>query len=342
MEGNSTEKTLGVIIYLTIMTVIIALFGWHFPILLPLTIWLSTLSLIFMIVRWNEKVGLILVAACYMLFALVMQSLVNAVVISFSFVFAGLSMGYSIKRKWEFGPLFSLVTAGYLISIICSIVLVNIVSGINQIEKRIIEPMTIFLHDIETTLQKSIAQSAEHPLYDTLLSQIDTGFDVQSYIYLLSAIIPAFFIIVSMIFAYFTVSASKSMLKRIGVSCDYLPKFHQLQANRGMGWIYLLGFISLLFFENATIRVAFVNVLLIISVVLAMCGFSVADYFVKRAGIYKVLRVIIYVIVFFISTIVATILPWLHPFNLLLIVGIADSMFDFRKLRRTKKGEYHG
>ncbi len=342
MEQNETSKMIGLVACLTIITVMVALIGWYLPVLMIATIWISTLPIVFIVVKWNEKVALIVIAIGYFLFAIITQNLVNAAVISFTFAFAGLSMGYSIKRKWEFRPLFSAVTVGYLLSILGSVVLVNTISGVNQIEKHIIEPMTIFLNNIQTTLQENIAQIAEHPIYGLLFNQIEREFDVQTYIYLLSAMIPAFFIIICMMFAYFTITASKMMLKRIGLPYSYLPSFHQLQANRGTAWVYLLGYILLLFFENSTMRAAFVNILLIISVLLAMCGLSVADYFVKRAGIYRFLRVIIYVIVFFASTLVATILPLLHPFNLLLIVGILDSMFDFRKLWRTKKGEYHG
>jgi len=91
--------------------------------------------------------------------------------------------------------------------------------------------------------------------------------------------------------------------------------------------------------DNNVISAALVNITFILFMVMSLCGVSVLDYFIHRAGVPGVFRIIIYMVLVVILTIMSMAMPLLHPIYFFAVLSLGDSIFDFRRLKN--KGEHY-
>ncbi|MBZ4646734.1 MAG: hypothetical protein PWR27_2496 [Petroclostridium sp.] len=331
MSYNWDTKRLLEAAYLTAIMTFFAAAGLYVPGLMVFTIFLSAIPLVILTIKAGEKIAILSIAACYILIILLTGEIIVATTTLFSFCFAGLALGYGLKSKWEFNKLFIFSSGAYLVSLLATILLINNIEGINLIDKLIIEPVTEFFTQAEKDLNEVAKALGNNQVYAgglTILKDI------------VGLLIPSFFIVSSTLFGYITLILSKSILNRIGYDYRYLPRFFELKVNRGTAVVFVLSFILSITINEVTISAALANITFILSVILMVCGLSVLDFFVKKAGIPGYVRVIIYIIVFAITTLLGVVIPLLHPLNALIILALIDSTFDFRKLGH--KGENHG
>jgi uncharacterized protein YybS (DUF2232 family) len=153
-------------------------------------------------------------------------------------------------------------------------------------------------------------------------------------------LVPGFLIISSAVFGFISLFLSKMVVCRIGYDYKYLPVFSELKVSRVTTGVFTISFLLFMFSDQTIFSAAIANIALILSIILMVCGISVMDYFVKKAGIPGIVRVIIYIIGFSITTVLALIIPVLHPFYILIVLTLVDSALDLRKL--SHKGENHG
>ncbi len=338
MDHNENTGILLETAYLTAITIIIAVLGVHIPGVMVFTVFLSAIPLVIITIRTNEKITLLSILVSYIIIILLTGQVISATTTVLSCGFAGLTVGYGLKRKWQFKELLVLASAAYLLSILAMILLLNYIEGVNQIEKLIMEPSRQWFAGLELRMREMIKAFEGNPLYANNLEELKDRLNmVEDYIYVINMLIPSFFIISSAFLGYVTVTLSKIVLKRFKYDSKYLPCFSELVVSKGMTIVFIVSFVLLLFVDQMTLRAAIINVNFILSVILMVGGLAVLDFFVKKASIPGAVRVIIYLTVFGISLILGVILPFLHPANILVLIAMADSMFDFRKLRHGRE-----
>jgi uncharacterized protein YybS (DUF2232 family) len=158
--------------------------------------------------------------------------------------------------------------------------------------------------------------------------------------YAFKLIIPGILIVSSAFLSYITLMSIKTLLIKTKHDFSHLPAFYELRVSRGTVLIFVVIFILLLFVKQSKIYAALVNINLILYSVFIFIGVSVIDFFARRTRVPGIIRTIIYFPIFIILSVVGLLLPFLHPFNFLIIVSVTDCVFDFRKLRA--RGEKDG
>jgi uncharacterized protein YybS (DUF2232 family) len=337
MDHNRNAKKLLEVIYLTIATVILAVIGFYIPVLM----FLSAVPLAVLSVKTNEKVALLSAAGSYMFLIILTQQIVLATTILFAFGFAGIAIGHGLKRKWTFSEMFFISAGAYLFSLLTTILFLNYVEGVNQINQLItlrIKALEELITQIEANLHETGALLGDEQKYADFFS-IGKA-ELVRIEYIIRLFIPSFFIISSAFSGYLALMSSKAILSRSGYDYKYFPAFSELRISRSAIVVFLLSFLLSSLATQQMIRGAFANIAFILSMVFMVCGLSILDFFVKKAGIPGVVRVIIYLIVFGIMMLLGIIVPFLHPVNILIILTLTDSIFNFRKLGH--KGENHG
>lgn len=333
MKRKWTARALLEMALFTAVVTAMALLGLYIPQLIIFAIILSAVSLVILVIRTDVKVGLLTTFATYALLMLATRQVMTTTAAVMSLAMTGLALGYGLKRKWQFRDLLLLSAAAYLVSILGIILLFNYVEGVNQINRFIIEPAKIFLEEVETNLQVMIDELKRYPFYAENVTELENRFIAEDYLYVLKIMIPSIFIISSVILGYVTLVISKKILNRMGYSFQYLPDFSQLRVTKGTALAYVVSFGLLLFVSHLTVRSALVNIIYIFSVILMTCGAATFVFFVKKAGIPFIVRVVIYLAVTLTSVLLMLVMPILHPSGALIILAIADSLFDFRKLK---------
>ncbi len=337
---NRTSKMLLEVACLTAITIVMSIIGLYVPQLAFFTIFLSAVTITILTVKIDEKVAILSVLVSYVLLILLTGHVITATTTILSFSFAGLTIGYGLKRRWDFREIFLSSSSAYLLSILIIIVLMNTVQGINVINEFIVKPSNDFFIEMEKSMEEALQIAGENPLLSEDMSTIKEQFDVEVLSNTMQYMIPSFFIVMSALLGYLTLALSKNILNKLKYDYKYLPNFAELKIAKETVVIFVVSFMLLLFIDQMTIRAALININFILAVVLMFCGLATVEFFIKKAGIPVIIRVIIYCVAFGMMTFLAMLLPIFHPVNMLIIVAVSDNIFDFRKL--TNIGEDHG
>lgn len=141
-------------------------------------------------------------------------------------------------------------------------------------------------------------------------------------------IMPSIIMIFSLITAYLNYLLSSLSLRKLEYGIVSIPKFSRFKLPNnillGTGIMFLGAFI-LKKLELLYYKTVFLNITSIIAFIFFVQGLSVIDYKLIKRNI-KIIPRILIVIVF---TIIIP-LGWLIPF-----IGVLDTIFDFRKIRRS-------
>lgn len=133
-------------------------------------------------------------------------------------------------------------------------------------------------------------------------------------------IMPAIFISCALFSTWFTMVVGNLLVDRI-CKRDIWPRFRFWQLPDRLIWLGI-GSAALTFTLSGAVRDIAVNLLILLSVVYCFQGFAVCVFFMNRWKVPPLIRSFIYVMIVFQS----------FGTLLLLVAGVADIWFDFRKL----------
>ncbi len=337
---NRTSKMLLEVAYLVAITVVVSIIGLYVPQLAIFAMFLSAVPITIVTVKMDERIAILSVLVSYVLLILLTGHVMTATTTILSFSFAGLTIGYGLKRRWGFRELFLSSSAAYLLSILAIIVLMNSVQGINVINELIVKPSNALFLEMGGSMDEALQIAKENKMLTGDMSTIKEQFDVEELSNTFQYMIPSFFIVMSALLGYLTLALSKNVLNKLKYDYKYIPDFSELKIAKETAVIFVVSFMLLMFINQMTIRAALINIIFILAIVLMFCGLATVDFFIKRAGIPSIIRVMIYCVAFGLMTFLAMILPIFHPINMLIFVAVLDNIFDFRKL--THIGEDHG
>ncbi len=176
--------------------------------------------------------------------------------------------------------------------------------------------------DRATTEMQNILNSGTTPLTEEMVSEL-TG-AISSVMELMNNLIPAFLIIFSAFFSLILILLSK---KFVGYLSRKVTTFSRFRVPGSLVFVSLICMVAYSFTESPA-KYIFLNVLLILTSYCFLCGISLLDFALKKKVSSPLLRVIICFLILFIGNIILS-----GTINMLLIImGISDSMFNYRKL----------
>ena len=174
---------------------------------------------------------------------------------------------------------------------------------------------------------ENLVKTGTYPLPEETLPELTRG--VSSVMELVNNLIPAFLIIFSGMFSLILILVSKKFVGYLGRKVTTFSRF------RVPGTLVLVSIICMAGYSlsESSYKYIFLNVLLILTSYCFLCGVSILDFALKKKVSSPLLRVII---LFLILTVGNIILSGTVSM-ILLIMGIMDSMFNYRRLPGTPK-----
>ena len=197
--------------------------------------------------------------------------------------------------------------------------------GIMVIDRVLVQPVTGGLRLIFSSAIDSIAESAV-VMSEMFATTIGIASSEAEAVITMSCsamklLFPGFVVSVSIFVLLFALLGSKRIIAGIPV-----PAFFELRGTSIFAYAYCIGQLVAGFLSDTT-GIILSNVVVILSVVLFICGISLLRYFTRLIPS-RVLSVIVFVIA----------LPVCCSFPYIMTtVGMADSVFDFRRFRNVKK-----
>jgi len=241
----------------------------------------------------------------------------------------GCIYGYLIKKKFSLGMYFS--TAGILIPQFMYIQSQAASNGLT-----VAEAIVPSVEEIKLIVQETLMTIPE--------SEIPFGaYEVNLISFLTQKItkmmIPAAFIISSLVLAYIVVWAVSVQLRKVPAGITH--SFSHIKVSKSMSIVFLVLINALIVFMvlgynleiPESIYIVCLNMIMILATICLFSGISFVDFYLRKAIRFTALRVLIYVGTMF--AIPAVCIAYM-------LAGCVDGFADFRRLKKItdKKGEF--
>lgn len=307
------NKTMETVFAIAISTILM-LIGIYY---LPWVIFLYPVLFIILGIRYGVNYAILALIISTLSIGL-MVDMISGIFIFVAFTPLIISLIYTIKTRKNSFTILSISTFVFLLSNLLIISMMKNMTGvsiINQLEEFFTQSIN---YQIEILKDTGLSNYEVLKIKDFL----ENAFD---YILL---IMPSIIMIFSLITAYLNYLLSSLSLRKLEYGIVSIPKFSRFKLPNnillGTGIMFLGAFI-LKKLELLYYKTVFLNITSIIGFIFFVQGLSVIDYKLIKRNI-KIIPRILIVIVF---TIIIP-LGWLIPF-----IGVLDTIFDFRKIRRS-------
>ncbi len=286
--------------FLAALTVILYLASIYIPILGILVSFLCPLPVMFLVIRWNARVGIL--ASCVasiLVFAL--AGFMQAVTCLVGFSLLGITMGVMVKKRYALPEILVLNTGVSLLSKLALIGVALIAVGKN--------PLVENIRFLEETLQRTPWVSGNLP-------------NVESFVELVQLVLPALLVVASLFDTVCNFLLGQWVGKRIGFSFPDVPPFSEWQLPKSVFWAFVLGWVFVLLGNSSILGRIGINLQLVTQLLFLFQGLSLVYYFLGRYIRSKAIRTGILVFLLF-QPLLSSLLSWL---------GVFDVFFDFRRL----------
>ncbi len=254
-----------------------------------------------------------------------MQYLFDCVISTFNLLLVGFTIGITCKYTGELFKIVSFGTTANLFISLLEIVRYRLIYSTSVLDALINEPVKMFLKSYEAVAKSSgiDISSALGMSFDDLIWTMQQA---------LSMIVPALLILSSLGIAYLVFVVARKILKHYNVTL-YTKHFNEIQLPAGTS-LALVATYLISMFSSSTFSAACANILILLAVLYVVCGLSVVEYKFKAKANSVFFRIIVYVTAFFVLNILSLILPFFNIFTFLMIIGMFDAVYDFRKLKK--------
>lgn len=220
------------------------------------------------------------------------------------------------KKKLEFFSGVFLGTFLFLLSFGCSVYSSSLLLGVRPTEIVI----NSSLDSIINTYNSVPGLSAED------LQMINRYVEMMREMY--SLMLPAVLILGNLLWVYVIFMISKGLFAILRKDVSGFLKFSALKLPKSALFFAILSYALSVIFKGNHISYAFFNFSTVIFMVCSVCGLSVVDFAFRKKIKHSLFRAIIYPLLFIVLSVFGGI-----GGSLLMIMGIADAIFDFRKLK---------
>ncbi len=254
-----------------------------------------------------------------------LNHLLDCAISTLNFLLIGFSIGIMLKYTGEISKILIVGTSSSLAVIALEIVRFRINYTTSILDALVNEPIKNFLSGYEEIVKSSGVDFTEM-----------FGASIEDAIWALSQsvsmIVPALLILSSLALAFIVYAVSKKILKMYRVKL-YTKSFDEFGLPAATS-IALVASYIITMFSSSTFGAACANILIILTTLYVICGFSVVEYKFKSKVRFSLFRIIIYIVVLFVSSFVSMLIPFFNVVSILMIIGMFDGVYDFRKLRR--------
>ncbi|MEN3185372.1 MAG: YybS family protein [Atribacterota bacterium] len=297
--------------FLAALTVIFYLASIYIPILGIILSFLCPLPVMFLVIRWNWKVGFLTsLVASFVVFAF--AGVIQALTCLLGFTLLGIIMGITIKKGWS---AFEVIAWNTVVSLLSKLALVGVallLLGKNPLAENI-----------------AVMEEALRSVSRVFQGMRETN--IQSIIDFMKMALPAVLIIASLFDTTFNFLLGRLVGQRVGIRFPEIAAFSRWQMPRSVFWAFILSFLFLFIGSNTFLGKVGVNLQIVTQMLFLVHGLSLVYYFLSRYIRSRMIKIIILFFLLF-QPVFSTLLSWL---------GVFDIWFDFRKLRSggISKGE---
>ncbi|MBC7216815.1 MAG: YybS family protein [Candidatus Caldatribacterium sp.] len=286
--------------FLAALTVILYLASIYIPILGVFVSFLCPLPVMFLVIRWGARVGIL---ASFVASALVftLAGLMQAVTCLVGFSLLGIAMGVTVRRRYALPEILILNTGVSLLSKLALVGIALIVAGKN--------PLVENIRLLEETLKRTPWIPQNLPGTEGLLE-------------LVQLIMPALLLVASLFDTGCNFLLGRWIGKRLGLSFPEIPPFSEWRLPRSVFWVFVLGWVFVLFGGPSVLGKIGINLQIVTQLLFLFQGLSLVYYFLGRYIRSKAVRVGILAFLMF-QPLLSSLLSWL---------GVFDVFFDFRRL----------
>ena len=181
--------------------------------------------------------------------------------------------------------------------------------------------------DMTIKEMENMLSSANMPVGEDMVSTLTQG--ISAVMELANNLIPAFLIIFSAFFSLVLILLTKKIVGYLG---GKVPSFSSFRVPRSLVFVALICMVAYSLMESPA-KYIFINVLLILTSYCFLCGVSLLEYALKKKVSSLLLRVVIYFLILTIGNIILS-----GTITMMLVVmGISDGMFNYRKFPKPPK-----
>lgn len=319
--GRSNTRALTEGAILAAITVVIGIIRFYMPLFFILS-YFWAVPIIIVGIRHGFRVSIISSIVASVLLSVFTQP-VSGLELFISFALPGVVMGYMLNRKIK--PATVILVSGVVLAI-CSavgIVLTTMVGGI-----KLFDVYNKLFSELSTAMTQSMNQAGQ--IYAQLgISQEEMAKrmpPVDMLISLLKLIVPIMLLWGGMFFAFVNFKATKLVLKRIGHEFEDITPFSQWRLSSRMNNIIVVILLviaaEMFLLKLPALASLTYNLFYGVIIIYLILGLSTAIFMLRKYSVPKALRIFILILVA------------LQFSYLLAIIGVFDTAFDFRKLKK--------
>ena len=299
------------------LVVVLALMGYYMPFLSFAISFFVPLPMVIAGLQCGAATGAVSLAAAGVLLSMFVGPL-SAITVVARYGLLGLALGVCFRRKISGGKTFAVVTVVATVGIALGTLFSFWVAGV---------PILQGLRNMVTAVTSVFDVLAGQ---EQMLALLPPGMSMAEYIAFLkqtaAAILPAIFVIYCMLTVWVTYAISSFLLGRMGYAVVRLPLFSRWQMPLPILWLAMLGlafgiagnYLGMETFSNISFNLLYMTIPLFL-----LCGMSVLYYYLQRRDIPQVMKTM---------TLLFLIIFAAFGFILLTMVGMFDTLFDWRRL----------
>ncbi len=255
------------------------------------------------------------------------NALFHALLSACSLSLPGLAMGLWLKRSSSLFQIVGLGAAANVLVVLLQIGKIKWIDHVDFMELYINQPISGL---IDAYQQQLLSYGDQ---YAALAEALDKSAWVLQQI--VGMLIPACLLIFSLFLAYTVfLIARKSLFCLYRIVFPEVLHFWEIQLKRYTAVLFAVLFLLSALLGTSSIGLAAINLELLLGAVYMLCGISYIDFYFRRTRLRCGIRMIIYIVGFFALNMLSLVLPLFHTTIILVLLGLADCFFDFRRLRR--------
>lgn len=245
----------------------------------------------------------------------------------------GCAMGFTIRAK---GNLLSVLCFGALSFLVAVLIWLGANAAffeVNFIEEYINKPVKMLFESY-----RGVFSSQEIKGANQLIPILD---DLEIYLkQIMAMILPACLIILFGIYSYIVFGLGRKLIENTKKApLEGYPVFSRICLPRSMSAVFTVLWVISMFMKDSLMAGAITNIIIVMSAIYTVYGVAVVDFLLRKRFDRGFIRFIIYIAGILLFAIIGIIFPVLHLPTLLLILGITDFLFDYRRLRGVTENE---
>lgn len=317
---------------ITALTVLFLIMARYVPMFSVFSAFFAGIPMAYLVLRRHPAVAAISMAAVFSVMFIITGDLLSVLLLCVINLLPGFVLGICFLKNISFYKTLFFVSGAVAAGILLNLVIINYSAaghGIEDIIASILQSVEQMLNVFAENMKEiSPERGAELTgAVKNLLDMTDT---------MIRTFIPSFIIIASISVGYIISMTSVFVLRRTVSNCEieYLP-FCKLKAPKSMCYAAVVLFLIVSFTASDDILTAALNnMVAIMYFFIGVCGLSFLDSKLKKKISSGYLRFAVYAGAFVIGYLFITVIS-----DVLIFIGMADGLMDFRQLK--KRGEEH-